>query len=341
MIAIAGRLVLVRAMATFAAVGLPATIVFAPQGLSARDLVRAMRASPAVAVVVCAGWLALSAVATNAVFTAPGLTALRAARPPRWQLLPALFALASVVQLPWAVLWLRGAGVGAALAAVLFAVGAAASLFTLTRRPSVRALLLLPLPPLALLEAWRVAPEARSDARIWTRANATPLVALVTVHLLRLVRVERLRLLLATMIGSLGAAGLLTLRSEPTPRPGGRAVAIMTVPLVLIASLFIAPILACEDAIRARLRVLRVRHAVVVGAFFAAVAAPTTAFAATAAGVTSAPAAPVLATSLALSAVVVAWGRRHATMRKRGPTVFAIGVALIALVAVTLAMELL
>jgi hypothetical protein len=333
MVAIAGRPVLVRATATFAAVGLPATIIFSPQGLSARELVRAMRASPGVAIVVWLGWIALSSVATTAVFTAPGLSVVRAMRPRRRDLLPALIALASVVQLPWAVLWYRGAGAGAAIGAVLLAEYAAAVLFALTRRRSLRALL--------PLEAWRVGPESRSGARVWTRANASPIVALATVHWLRLFRVERMRLLLASMIGGVGAAGLLTLRSDPTPRPGGRAVAIMTVPLVLIASLFVTPLLACEESLRARLRVLRVRHAVVLVAFLLAVAAPTSAFAATAALATPAPAAPLVTSSLVLSAIVVAWGRRHSTMRKRGPAVYAIGVALIALVTVTFAMELL
>lgn len=326
-VSIAGRAVLARAAATFAAVGLPATIIFAPQGLSARDLLRAMRASPGVAAVICVGWMALSTVATNAVFTAPGLSAVRATRPARGELLPALLALASVAQLPWAVLWLRGAGPLAAIAAVILAASAAATLFTLARRPSLRALV----PILSLLEAWRVAPEARSGARVWTRAAASPLVALATLHWLRLARLERLRLMLAAMIGSLGGAGLLT-RGRPIP--------IMTVPLVLIASLFVTPLLACEEAMRARLRVLRVRHAVVVGAFLIAIAAPTTAFGATAAAGTSTSVFPVMTASLVLSAIVAAWGRHHAAMKKKRPTTFAIGVAMIALVTVTLAMEL-
>lgn len=113
-VAIAGRPVLARAGATFAVVTLPSLVLFGPQGLTARDLVRAMRGSLAAAVVVWTAWVALSAVATTAVFTAPGMSAVRGRHPGRWQRVAISLPLAALVHLPWTWLWLRGAGALAA-----------------------------------------------------------------------------------------------------------------------------------------------------------------------------------------------------------------------------------
>ncbi|MBX3226323.1 MAG: hypothetical protein KIT84_42930 [Labilithrix sp.] len=365
---VARRPVLVRAGATIAAILLPAAIVFSPQGLSARDLVRSMAASWPLRAVVWAGWLALSAHAANAALTAPGMSVLRVARARRGHVVAALLVLASVVQAPWAVLWLRGAGPGAAFAAVTHAIALAASIFALTRRrelatggilvAAATSALLGPLAgsslaafvgagfsPLvgALLaasgmgRAWRVAAERSAEG---AAGMALPRAGvLVVVHLLRLVRAERFRGLLATMIASLGASGLLTLRSDPTPRPVGRALAIMAVPLVLAASLFVAPLLDLERRLMPWLRSLRVRRWMIVASFFAALATPTSAFAATAgvaAGLVSP--APCLALggalgawAIVLSSVVGAWGRRHTSS-------FAVGVAAIAIAAAVAAM---
>jgi hypothetical protein len=360
---------LLRALATFAAVGLPATIIFAPQGLEARDLVRAMHGTPPLRAAVWLGWLALSTYATNTVFTAPGLTALRVARPRRGHVLAALLALASFAQLPWALMWLRGSGPTSALGAVTVAVAAASSAFAFARRrrPLVGFVLVLALSTAALdlpsaLQAlvgcilsaiavdgaWRAGLEHRTNARSWTRPTASPLVAIATVYLLRLARAERLRVMLATMIGSIGAAGLLTLRSEPSPRPFGRALAIMAIPLVLGSALFVAPLIDCERQMRASFRVRRVRRSVVALAFLLAIAAPTSAFAATAgvgAGIAAGVPAPSLGGALGtwavvLSGIVGAWGRRHDRTEQRSPVLFACGVALIALASVTIAMEL-
>ena len=112
------------------------------------------------------------------------------------------------------------------------------------------------------------------------------------------------------MLGTIGGAGLLTLRSDPSPR----------------------------------LRVLRIRRSVIAFAFVLAIAAPTSAFAATAGVVAAVPALPVggaLAIwSIVLSGVVGAWARRHARARNPSRALFAVGIALIAILGASLAMEL-
>jgi hypothetical protein len=119
----------------------------------------------------------------------------------------------------------------------------------------------------------------------------------------------------------------------------------MTIPLVLGSALFVAPLIDCERRMSARLRALRIRRPIIAAAFLLAVAAPTTAFAATS-GVCAGIAAhtiqigPALATwAVVLSGVVGMWGRRHDRTKSRSPLLFAVGVALIALVTVMLAME--
>lgn len=362
---IAGRPVVLRVLATWGAVALPAAVIFGPQGLTARDLALAMHQALILRALVWLGWIALSMHATTSAFDAAGMSAVRVARPRRVALIASLLAMASIVHAPWFVLWLRGDGLLAAIGGVSLAVAIAASAFALLRRPSRSAALVLVaasalslahlpgaapvavgLAVAAVDRAWRGALEQRSSARPWTRADASPVRALATVHLLRLVRAERIRLVLAAMLGGLGTAGLLTLRWDPTPRPIGRAVAIMTVPLAVGASLLVAPLVDGERQLAPRLRALRVRPWVVVAAFLGGAATPTSAFAATA-GVCAGFATGVSPISLGLAlgtwAVVLAgvvgtWGRSHGRMRTPTQSRFVAGVAVIATVAVALAM---
>src|SRR6202012_3024665 len=105
-------------------------------------LLRTMHASLPVSLVEWSGWTALSAAAATSVVDAPGMSAIRAARPRRIAILPALVLLTAVAQLPWAALWIRGAGVLTGLEAVVTAIAMAASAFSLTRRPPLRGALI-------------------------------------------------------------------------------------------------------------------------------------------------------------------------------------------------------
>jgi hypothetical protein len=355
---VVGRPVLVRALATFVAIGLPTAIVFSPSGMRARDLVPAIQHSTILRVVLWAGWLLLAAPSTHAVFEAPGTLTLRALRLPRGRLLVALLLLASVVHLPWAVLFGRGAGIAEACGVVVVAVAIETAVFAgLRRRPllvlGAGALAVLPVPSvvqllaggvLALLgvrAAWAVGPER--GARAWRLTRPTrPVLALLAMFLLRIVRSARSRLTIASMLAALGGAGLLTLRTEPTAHPIPRALAIMSLPLTLAAALFVEPLLQCERVVRPILRTLRVRPLAIAAAFLVALAAPSTAFAAsagTAAGVLSGVEPFGLTFGLSvwaiqLSCLVGVWGRWHDRTRRRSPAVFAVGVALIAALAI-------
>jgi hypothetical protein len=349
---IALRPVLTRALGAFAAVGLASTIIFAPQGLKASELVRAMHGSALLRGVVWAGWLLLAAPASRAAFTAPGLGLLRVHQRSKLGTTSGLVLLLAAVQLPWIVLFARGAGPLPALAAALLAIaieaavvarswlvlaGLAAALFDV---PAIGCLLV----PFAVRRAWVTAPEHRGAAeRIRTRAAWPSLVVLTVVHLLRLVRMERSRIVIATAFASLGGAGLLTLRSEE----GGvvaRALAVMALPITIAAACFASPILGSEKSVGPLLRTLRVRTITVVAAFLAAIFLPTTALAASAGiGLATArsPAAVLTglsAWSIAISAAVGAWTRRHDRTRDRSPTTFAAGIVLVAIVAVGIAL---
>jgi hypothetical protein len=360
LLSVVGRPAIVRAGATLAAVGLPIAVVFSPSGMRARDLVHAMATSPALRVVLWASWLLLAAPATCAAFDAPGAITLRSLRLPRAPRLAALLALASVVHLPWGVLFARGAGVLEAAGALLVAVAIETAVFAGSRRRR-RLLLALPGCVLALWPApalvalvlggalavlgvelaWRTAPER--DASAWRLTRPTrPVFALFILFFLRIVRAARSRLPIATLLGSLGGAGLLTLRSDPTPHPVPRALAIMAVPLVVASALFVGPLIECERGIHTLLRSLRVRRLTIVAAFLMALATPATSLAASAGGAASALAdvepLPLVAGlslwGIALSCLVGIFGRWHDRTRRRSPVAFAAGVAVIASVAV-------
>jgi hypothetical protein len=361
----AGRPVVARAGATFVAVLLPSTILFGPQGMRARDLTRAMHESPVLRAVVWVGWLLLAAPAARIVFHAPGTTQLRSLRLPRPALLVGLLLLASVVQIPWAILHARGSGPLEAFGAVALAMTIEAAAIAGARRraslillglgvsialrdpsPVAGAALGAALAPVAIDAAWRTALEQRASARIWTRPS-TALRALTTVHLLKLAREGAHRFFMAMLVASLGGAGLLTLRSDPTERPLQRALAVMALPLVVVLTMFVGPLIDCERSIEGTLRSLRVHRLTVVAAFFLTLATPTSALAA-AAGVGACVVGqldkPFLITggllvwALGLTCAVGTWSRRHSRTKERSAAVFAIGAVVVAVLAVAIPM---
>jgi hypothetical protein len=272
-----GRPVLTRALAVATAAGIPAAIVFSPTGMRAADLVGLVHASPIARSLLWATWLVLAAAPARAVFDAPGSSTLRALRLPRAPLLAALLLLSSMVQVPWAVLFARGSGLLEAWAATMLAVATEAALVVAARRPrtwvTVAVLggaLVVEAPPLLravagtvlavgfVERAWAVGAEQRVEALRVVRPSP-PVLALAVMYVLRLVRAERSRAAVAFVAAAAGTASLVVAHAEPTDRPLPRALAILALPLVVVAAVCVAPILECEAVARAALVSLRAR----------------------------------------------------------------------------------
>jgi hypothetical protein len=357
-----GRPVAMRALATAAAVGIPSALVFAPSGMRAAVLVHALHGSTLLRVGLWCGWLLLAAPTTRFVFAGAGTTSLRALRLPRAPLLVAVTLLAAMVHVPWIVLFARGGGVLEAWAAGTMAIAIEAAVLAAVARPAplavavaAAAIVAFDLPrswaalagtillPIAVRAGWRSAHErGRSALRVVLRRPTHPILALWAMHVVGLARTARARLSVAAILGAIGGAGLLTLRSEDLERPLQRALVVMALPSVLGAAVTVAPLLDVERRIRPVLRSLRVRSWMVVTAFLLALATPGTALAATA-GVAagwacpSAPAPLAFALAgwaMALSTVVGLWGRRHDRTRDRRAILFHLGVIAIAIAAI-------
>ena len=95
-------------------------VLFGPNGMDPRDLTEAIRAAPAIGVVLAAAWLLLIGPVGRVLVRAPGTDYLRSLPAPRGARWAIAAAGAVAVQAPWALLWGKGEGVaaGAAAAAV-------------------------------------------------------------------------------------------------------------------------------------------------------------------------------------------------------------------------------
>ena len=194
--------------------------------------------------------------------------------------------------------------------------------------------------------AWVVGAEQRVGALRMVRPSP-PVVALTAMYLLRLVRAERSRAAIAVLSAAAGTVGLVVAHAEPTERPLPRALAILALPLVVVAAVCVAPILECEAVARAALVSLRgrARRLVMLAAFASAIAVPASALGATASATATACAqavplglaGPVAVWGAALGVVVAAWGRVHGGWRRGSVALFSAGVAAIALVAAMVA----
>lgn len=327
-----------------AVVAVFATFIFSPSGLSARDLVASMDRSLLLRATLWLGWLLLAAPATEVAFSAKGTHALRSLsshhrglrrlRARAW-IVVSLLLLASVVEAPWIVLFVRGAGAGRALTSTTLAIGIEAAL--IARRPWLAAAGVacvvanvwapgVPLAIVAVYSAWIRAPERVPSAWAWVRAWQPPLVAVTIAHLLRTFRVSRSRLVFSTMLMALGSVGLMALRGT-TDRPISRAVWVMALPIALSASLFTTPALESERQMASALRVgdrssRPTARWLATAAFLTAVGSPTTALAASATAAAQLPpilhvTGAVLAASIAISIAVGAWRRFRANRSSR------------------------
>jgi hypothetical protein len=357
----AGRALLPRAAALFAAVGVIATILFAGQGLRAVDVVRLHNESLGVRAALWLGWTLLALPAIAPTLDAPGTRTLRTLRLPQAALLVSLALLFAFVEIPWAILFARGGGPASALASTALHVALQASILaTRVRLRSVglvmAALALVawnpPVPwlviPAALLAAvavraaWRHAVDRpRANLRILRPMPA--LLALTIQHGLRLTRTERPRLAMGALASAIFAGFLFfSLRNDPTVSPWSRAVAVMVLPSTLVAALLATPLLDAERRLQPWLRSLQVRARIVVFAFLLAMGTPTSVFAASTSAISSAAAeasplsvaAAVGAAAWVVAALLSAWARLHQRTRRKNPIVFALGVIAIAAFAI-------
>jgi hypothetical protein len=353
----AGRAVLPRAAALFAAIGIVASVLFAGQGLRAADVVRLDGESLAARAALWLGWTLFALPAVAPALDAPGTRTLRALRLPPAALLVPLAGVFAFVELPWAILFARGSGPASALAGTGLHVALQASLLgARTRRRSavlVAAVVALvawnpPAPwlvvPAALLgavavrAAWRQALDRpRTTLRLLRPMPA--ILALTIHHGLRLVRAERPRLALGALASATFAAFLsFSLRNDPTASPGSRAAAVMALPCTLTAALLAAPLLDAERRLQPWLRSLRVRAPLVVSVFFLTIGTPTSVLAAgtgaisgAAAGAPPLPLAAAVSTSAwAVTILLSAWARVHQRTRRRNPVVFVLGAIAVA-----------
>lgn len=344
------------------AVGVPAFVLSAGNGIRAADVVSWSQRSLGFRCALWTGWLVLSGPGLRAVFVAPGALSLRALRVPRAPLLIALFGLCAVVESPWVVLFARGSGWAAGFAALtgsvtvgalavsvwarprrstLAAIAFAALLIALGPPPALLALLSSLAVPWALHAALGAALEQPALHFKFTRP-ASPLTALYAVHVLRLLRSERSRLSAAFSAVATAAFGLVwSLRNDPSQRPLQRALIVMALPLTVVSAVGVGPLLESERRMKALLRSLRVRQSAIVAAFLLSIISPSSAFAAASGAVvssvtplgTGASCLGLLAWSAALGSLVALWGRCLERRAQRGTGIFFAGVTLIAVLA--------
>jgi hypothetical protein len=272
------------AIPLFGGIGLAAAILFAGNGLSARDVIALERASFAVRAALWTGWIVLSVPPARTLLGAPSARWVRSLPVGRAALLALLLGGLVALQAPWIVLFARDrgalAGLGAGLLAAALAAGGAAFR---AMRAQAAALLLpvvaiaLPL-PLAPSIALGLVPCVLAANAGFFRGIALPQgglglvrgpapVALAGVLVARLARSERvavLRALLAAAAGGvLGAVGARNNQRLDEGFPWF-VLPVATLPLVIGASVVAGPIVRAEaslswlldaTAVRARTRV--------------------------------------------------------------------------------------
>lgn len=357
----AGRPVLQRAFAFWAGIGLLATVLFAGNGLQAQTLTRLFHGSVGARLALGAAWIALATPVVSCAFDAPGTRSLRALPLRRGALVCALLALLMLVQVPCGMVFARGDGLMAGAVMMLlptsievalvaavrsprFALVAAAGtgLVLADQRPLFAALPAAWLASVAVAGAWRVALDGAALADLRMTLPTVPLLAIAAAHLLRMLRVARARLVAATVSVSFGAAVLgVSLHNDPPARPVGRALTVLSLPLAVCAAILVVPVRETEDCLRALARVTRTHWTTLLAAFALALAAPSSALAATA-GVVAGTLAHVPALPLGAGAgawaipvacAVAAWARWHDRRTRRNPTLFVVGVLVVGAVA--------
>jgi hypothetical protein len=360
LMATSGRPLVRRTLAFWTAVAIVATIVFAGNGLDARDLTRLFHGGPGARAALALAWTVLATPVVSGAFDAPGTRTLRTLPVARGAWTGWLLVLLLLVQAPCGILFARADGATTAMAESLLAVSIQAGLVAATRRlrfallaSAALGLVLVDARPLGVLApaavlaflavsaAWRLALDATGRDVRMTRVT-TPSLALAIAHLLRLARVSRARLALAAGSVAVGAAALvLSLENDPPARPVPRALAVLAVPLTLCAAVMVDPVRETEERIRALARVTRTRWTTLLFAFALALVLPSSALAATAGAVAGAvthvPALPLggaaSAWAIPIAATIAAWARFHDRRTRRSPTLFVVGVVVVAALA--------
>jgi hypothetical protein len=220
----AGLPALLRAVPAYAALAIIASILFSPNGMRAVDLLHVVAASPATAALLWGGWIVLIAPSARVLFETPETFFLRALPVPPWHFWLVHAAHLLALQAPWMLLWLRGEGPIAALAAGVSAV--AASAVVVARPRAARDLLAsalvlvavaasLPAPirlglalaasALAVPLAWSRA-TSRGVQRGRSRVGGSAAPALLLTHAVVLARRDATTLLRGILAVMLGAA---------------------------------------------------------------------------------------------------------------------------------------
>jgi hypothetical protein len=259
-----------RALPPLAALAIAATVIFAGNGMDAADVVHLLHASPAGAIAVWGAWLFLTAPAARALFETRETFFLRALPVPPWHFWVVHGAHLAALQLAWAVLFARGEGLLAGLAAM--ALAAAASALAVARPATVReacaaiavaASILAPIPAWAQLAtglaastigiacAWSRAP-ARGDRHGRSRVAGGPFRALVLAHAVVLARRDAVTLVRGLFAAIAGAAVLALLIRNNGPDARGHEAE-----LTLLAGAF--PLSLATGGVAARVLVTELR----------------------------------------------------------------------------------
>ncbi|MEO5731909.1 MAG: hypothetical protein ABI134_10420, partial [Byssovorax sp.] len=221
----AGLPALLRAVPVYVALAIAVSVLFfSPNGMRAVDLLHAIASSPAVAAFLWSGWIVLTAPAARVLFESPETFFLRALPVPPWHFWLVHSAHLLALHAPWILLWLRGQGPLAALAAGVIA---AATSAIIVARPSgardllasalVIAAVVAPLPAAARL-VLGLAAGGHAVPAAWTRATSrgvrrgpsrvggSAATALVLAHAVVLARRDATTLLRGALAVILGAA---------------------------------------------------------------------------------------------------------------------------------------
>ena len=229
LIVAAGRAATRRAAALYLTIGLVAALLFpGPNGMRASDLTNLSDNMPAFRVALALGWLLLAAPVVDALLVVPSTFALRALPIAAWRQYLVHGALALLAELPWFLLWWRGAGWLAGVGAALSTLGLHALWVARPRRAhealiaiaALCSIVLAAPPPIAVVIgslatllgvplAWQRAPE-RSATQRRRLVGGSALVALALAGILRIVRCES-SLLVRGLVAVLALAAMAAL----------------------------------------------------------------------------------------------------------------------------------
>lgn len=198
MLKTAGRAAFQRAALLYLGIGIASAVLFSGNGMSASDVTELTATSPLFRIVLWMVWLLLSTPAAHAVMSEPSLFVLRALPIARLHFVLLHGLLLLICELPWLILFARGAGLGIGLLALTTAMSAHAVITT--KRKTLRLVvaglicvivIALPLPLwlalplsgsallLALKEAFVLAPLHAAGSRSPSlRGSALPALSL-------------------------------------------------------------------------------------------------------------------------------------------------------------------